>query len=33
LDTGERLNLSVAQLPYQIGDRWVALPMKDNAPV
>ena len=33
LDTGERLNLSVAQLPYQIGDRWVALPMKDNAPL
>jgi hypothetical protein len=33
LDTGERLNLSVAQLPYQTGDRWVALPMKAGAPL
>jgi hypothetical protein len=33
LDTGERLNLGVAQLPYQNDDRWVALPMKDGAPL
>jgi hypothetical protein len=28
LETGERLSLRVAQLPYQTNDRWVALPLK-----
>jgi hypothetical protein len=28
LQTGERLNLKVAQLPYKPDDRWVGLPMK-----
>ncbi len=28
LDTGERLNLNVAQLPYSATDRWVGLPLK-----
>jgi hypothetical protein len=28
LETGERLSLRVAQLPYQPNDRWVALPLK-----
>lgn len=28
LDAGERLNLSVAQLPYGANDRWVGLPLQ-----
>jgi len=28
LETGEKLSLRVAQLPYQADDRWIALPMK-----
>lgn len=33
LETGERLNLRVTQLPYQPGDRWVALPLKPGQPL
>jgi hypothetical protein len=33
LGAGERLNLTVAQLPYGAGDRWVALPLKQGRPV
>jgi len=33
LETGERLNLRVAQLPYQPTDRWVALPLKPGQPL
>lgn len=33
LGTGERLNLTVAQLPYGAGDRWVALPLKQGRPL
>jgi hypothetical protein len=33
LETGERLNLRVAQLPYQPGDRWIALPLKPGQPL
>jgi hypothetical protein len=28
LETGEQLNLRIAQLPYREGDRWVGLPLK-----
>lgn len=28
LETGERLNLRIAQLPYRENDRWVGLPLK-----
>ena len=28
LNTGERLNLTIAQLPYSDNDRWLALPFK-----
>lgn len=28
LNTGERLNLNIAQLPYSTTDRWVGLPLK-----
>ncbi len=30
LNTGEKLNLSVAQLPFKVDDRWVGLPLKDG---
>jgi hypothetical protein len=30
LNTGERLELRVAQLPFSDTDRWVALPLKDQ---
>ncbi len=30
LQTGERLNLSIAQLPYQENDHWVGLPAKSG---
>lgn len=30
LDTGERLGLTVAQLPYRADDRWVGLPLKNG---
>jgi hypothetical protein len=30
LDTGEKLNLTIAQLPFNANDRWVALPFKGN---
>ncbi|HKG93217.1 MAG TPA: hypothetical protein VKA84_15030 [Gemmatimonadaceae bacterium] len=33
LETGERLSLRVAQLPYRPGDRWVALPLKRGQPL
>jgi len=33
LETGERLSLRVAQLPYQPADRWVALPLKPGRPL
>jgi hypothetical protein len=33
LETGERLSLRIAQLPYQPGDRWVALPLKPGRPL
>ena len=33
LETGERLTLRVAQLPYQLDDRWVALPLKPGRPL
>ena len=28
LDTGEKLKLTIAQLPYDANDRWVGLPLK-----
>jgi len=31
LNTGERLNLRVAQLPFVSGERWVGLPCEPNA--
>jgi hypothetical protein len=30
LETGERLNLKIAQLPYNEDDRWVGLPVKSG---
>ncbi len=33
LDTGERLNLSVAQLPFGANDRWVGLPLQPGRPL
>jgi hypothetical protein len=33
LETGEHLNLRVAQLPYQPNDRWVALPLAPGKPL
>jgi hypothetical protein len=33
LETGERLSLRVAQLPYQPDDRWVALPLEPARPL
>ncbi|MCK0198119.1 hypothetical protein MWN34_14490 [Ancylobacter sp. 6x-1] len=33
LDTGERLNLHVAQLPFSVGRRWVGLPMLPGEPL
>ena len=33
LETGTRLNLSVAQLPFVAGDRWVGLPAASGSPV
>ena len=33
LQTGERLNLKLAQLPYRLNDRWVGLPLKDGQPL
>ncbi len=35
LNSGERLNLTIAQLPFSTNDRWVALPFKpgQNQPV
>jgi hypothetical protein len=30
LKTGEKLNLTIAQLPYDSNDRWVGLPFKDG---
>ena len=30
LGSGEKLKLTVAQLPYGAGDRWVGLPLKDG---
>ena len=30
LNTGEKLKLNVAQLPYVADDRWVGLPLKDG---
>lgn len=30
LKTGEKLNLSVAQLPFSLNDHWVGLPLKTN---
>lgn len=30
LNTGEKLKLAVAQLPYVAGDRWVGLPLNDG---
>jgi hypothetical protein len=30
LNTGEKLNLSIAQLPFDIDDRWVGLALKDG---
>jgi hypothetical protein len=28
IKTGEKLNLTIAQLPYETGDRWVGLPLQ-----
>src|SRR5262249_2139598 len=33
LETGEKLTLRVAQLPYQQNDRWIALPLKPDRPL
>ncbi len=33
LQTGEKLKLSVGQLPFQANDRWVGLPLKDGKPI
>ena len=33
LQTGEKLKLSVGQLPFQASDRWVGLPLKDGKPI
>jgi hypothetical protein len=33
LETGEKLSLRVAQLPYQANDRWIALPLKSGVPL
>ena len=30
IGSGEKLSLSIAQLPYVAGDRWVGLPLKDG---
>ena len=30
LNTGEKLNLNIAQLPFSSTDRWVGLPLKDG---
>ena len=33
LGTGERLELTIAQLPYAADDRWVGLPLEDGQTV
>lgn len=33
LKSGEKLKLSVGQLPYQQNDRWVGLPLKNGQPI
>jgi hypothetical protein len=30
VNTGERLNLQIAQLPYRVNDRWIGLPLNDG---